>query len=380
MLRRVLLFGLAWIFLTGLLLAEKQITDRKKLPKMTSTLLLKKMRAALGGLKKIQRLHILYFKWKLAASETGNSKFTAEQIQLVGRGKEWIAMNGSDHLDMSSAFGGAPVVEVLSNGEQMIPIPITVSSSTEGVLPGSGTCSKTTVNPLCVNEFPLYFDQSLNRTVLRASKNNFTGTIFEKNTCSGIASVIPESGRGSQTSFTITADHPGKCSVTLMADSPAAWLLNGDQGALGTSSGSTATGQISGPDLSREISKVYWKSFAYLTSLGLPGKVHIIPEIKGCCYVLKMLPDGGDPIKAYINKRSFLTEKIQIGADDDPTMEIMTFRGWKPIGGIKFPFKILDRSVDPFTGIPSIQEYIMTRVRINPVVAKGLFAEPQPAI
>ncbi len=341
--------------------------------------LLKKVEAALGGSKNIQKIQTLSFYWNAAAAEAGESGSVSENSQELGKGEEWLTIEGNDHIHGSSAYSGGSTVEVLSNGRQSLKVPVLVSALTQ-TLPSSGENCSTGQNPLCVSPLSLDFNPSFRNAVMHVYAKNFTETIIEKDNCHGIASVSPSSGKGPQVFFKVKTDHPGRCFITFSIDSPAGWLLNGDQGAVGTSSGSTSTGQISGPDLSREISRVYWKTFSYLTAVGLRGKVDDTVKIKASHYILKMFPDGGDPIKAFISRTTFLPVKIQLGNDSDPTREVIKFSQWKWIKGVRFPFKTLTYSVDQFSGIPRVERFVFKKIQINAAIPKGAFKKPQPAL
>ncbi len=403
---------LAGIFLTGSALAKtpnygttgasaktssskKSSLKKPKFSKMTTALLLKKMADALGGLSHIEKIHSLYFeiyKVKIKIRHAGQPLFMSMGNTEV---KDWMTMDGNDRMKVrSAAYGAPPTLMVISNGQESVKIPVTVTSSSQYRLPApGGNCSKpsnSSSNPLCVNVFSLNFNLGYYKfhsnlspaARFSASETGFTGTIFESNTCGKTAVISPASIRGGQGFFTVTPKRPGKCAITVSTDSPEGWFLEGDQGMIGTSNGSSSTGQMSGIDLEREISGLYWTTFAYLNPGGLPGKVSYKPLTGGLDYVLQMNPDGGVPMTDYINKKTFLPDKLLLGNNTDPSRELMKFKSWKTVNGLKFPSVML---VNPFFANSSNMnsfkmKYLYKKIKVNVKTTKNMFKQPTPAI
>ncbi|MCL4512424.1 MAG: hypothetical protein M1421_00170 [Candidatus Eremiobacteraeota bacterium] len=408
--RKFFLFILAGILLTGVLFAKTPVTGgsakaqtskkstlkKQTYIKMTTPILLKKMADALGGLGSIQKIKTLYFKFGKIQVNVGNP--SGGQVLQLSMGnteaKEWMTSDGNARAEVrSTAMFAPPILVVLSNGQQTVKIPVTVTSSSQYWLPApGGNCSKSSnppksSNPLCVNLFSIKFNlgyykfhtNASPRSIFQAREENFTGTLFESDTCNGIAEITPSSVTGGEGSFTVVGKHPGKCLITIASDSPQGWMLAGDQGLIGTSSGSTSTGQMSGPDLERRISWIYWQTFAYLTSGGIPGKVSYQPT-GGTEYLLKMNPDGGEPITAYINKKTFLPDKVQIGDNTDPGREMLKVKTWKTVDGVKFPSEMIDEVNNPAAATPGEVKYIFKKIKANLPAPKKLFQQPTPAI
>lgn len=151
-------------------------------------------------------------------------------------------------------------------------------------------------------------------------------------------------------------------------------MLAGDQG---VPSGNSAaqTGQLSGPDLSREISHVYWTTFAYADATGhLPGTVTYKATPGAAVYRLEMDPQGGEPILASISAKTYLPESLKIG--DGPSTMVVTFGNWKAVNGVKFPFQM---SVSLYDSQVKLN-YAFTKVALNVPMSPDLFAKPTPAI
>ena len=147
-------------------------------------------------------------------------------------------------------------------------------------------------------------------------------------------------------------------------------MLVGDQGAPSGNS----TGQLQGPDLEREISHVYWTTFAYLTSSGDPGNVAYKPQKGAAEYLLEMDPEGGEPIKAYLNQKTFLPDKVQVG--EDPYKMVIVPKDWRSVSGVRFPF---DMTVELFDSQMTLH-YTFTNIQVNVNPPKDAFKQPTPAL
>ena len=167
---------------------------------------------------------------------------------------------------------------------------------------------------------------------------------------------------------------PPVVEVLATGSPPQGWMLAGDQG---VPSGNTTaqTAQLSGPDLSREISHVYWTTFAYSAAKGrLPGTVTYKPTPGSPDYLLEMDPQGGEPIRASISAKTFLPGKITIG--NGTSKMVVTFGNWKSVDGVKFPFHMtisLDEEQMKLN-------YTFTKVALNIPVSGNLFKQLVPAI
>ncbi|MHB8461693.1 MAG: LolA-like protein [Vulcanimicrobiaceae bacterium] len=152
-------------------------------------------------------------------------------------------------------------------------------------------------------------------------------------------------------------------------NSPQGWVLIGDQG---VPSGNS-TGALQGPDLTREISHVYWTTFAYLTTSGIPGTVKYKPT-GGFDYLLVMTPKGGEPIDAYLDGKTFLPVKVQI--EDGSYNMVLEPKDWKLVDGVRFPFDLTVQIVDAQLTL----HYTFTKIALNVTPPKGAFTQPTPAI
>lgn len=332
---------------------------------------------ALGGTANIKKIHTLYFEFKAlsfhAAPSNGIQTYRG-RMHLAG--EEWLTSDGNDRVEIHSVAMQAPSsLEVLEAGQQDVSVRVTVTTSTRYVPAGAArTCSGSSANALCVNVPELYFDKVSPvvppRAVLMAQQANFTGTIRESNTCGGIAAAAPASGKGPQFAFTVTPLHAGNCTVRIASDTPQGWMLVGDQG---VPSGNS-TGQLQGPDQEREISHVYWTTFAYLTSSGLPGKVTYKPRKDAAEYLLEMDPEGGKPIAAYLNQKTFLPDKVQIG--DGANKVVIVPKDWRSVGGVRFPF---DMTVE-LSDSQMTLHYIFTKIQVNVNPPQDAFKQPTPAL
>ncbi len=162
---------------------------------------------------------------------------------------------------------------------------------------------------------------------------------------------------------------PPMLQVFQAGSSPQGWLLVGDQG---FPSGNS-TGALQGPDLTREISHVYWTTFAYLTTSGIPGTMKYKPT-GGLDYLLVMQPNGGEQINAYLDKTTFLPVKVQI--EDGTYNMILEPKDWKFVDGVRFPFHM---TVHIFDAQLTLQ-YLFTKIALNVTPPKGAFTQPTPAI
>ena len=332
---------------------------------------------ALGGPANIEKIHTLHFKFKaLSFHAAPSNSIQTFQGRMHLAGEEWLTSDGDDRVEIRSAVMQAPpTLEILEPGQQSVSVRITVTNSTRYVPVGRArTCSGPSTTALCVNVPELYFNKVSPavppHASLLAQEANFSGTLRESDTCGGIATVAPASGKSSPFAFTVTPLHAGNCVVRIASNTPQGWMLVGEQG---VPSGNS-TGQMQGPDLEREISHVYWTTFAYLTSSGLPGKVTYKPQKGGSEYLLEMTPEGGEPIKAYLNQKTFLPDKVQVG--EDPYKMVIVPKDWRSVGGVRFPF---DMTVELFDSQMTFH-YTFTNIQVNANPPKDAFKQPTPAL
>ncbi len=332
---------------------------------------------ALGGTASIEKIHTLHFEFKaLSVRAAPSNSIQTFQGRMHLAGEEWLTSDGNDHVEIhSAAMQAPPSLEVLEPEQQSVSVRVTVTNSTRYVPVGRArTCSGPSTTALCVNVPELYFDKVSPAVPphagLLAQEANFSGTLRESDTCGGIAMVAPASGKSPPFAFTVTPLHAGECAIRIASDLPQGWMLVGDQG---VPSGNS-TGQLQGPDLEREISHVYWTTFAYLTSSGLPGKVTYKPQKGAAEYLLEMDPEGGEPIKAYLNQKTFLPDKVQVG--DAPYKMVIVPKDWRSVGGVRFPF---DMTVELFDSQMTLH-YTFTKIQVNATPPKDAFIQPTPAL
>ena len=332
---------------------------------------------ALGGIANIQKIHTIYFEFKVQsfrAAPSNNIQTFQGRLHLLGR--EWLTSDGDDRVEIRSpAMQAPPSLEVLVAGQQSVSIHVAVTASTRYVPVGeSRTCSGSSATALCVSVPTLYFDKVSPtvppRAVLRALEANFSGTISESATCSGVATITPASGSGPQFAFTVTPLHVGNCIVRFASNTPQGWMLVGDQGVPNGNS----TGQLQGPDLEREISHAYWTTFAFLTSSGLHGKVTYEPRIGAATYLLAIGPEGGAPIKAYLDRKTFLPDRVQIG--NDPYKMVIAPKNWQSVDGVRFP---LSMTVQIFDSQMAFR-YTFTKIQVNAKLPENAFKQSTPGL
>ena len=343
---------------------------------MNTSSILRKLSDALGGLRNIAKIHTLYFEWNDVSVQSNTAYAVNERSHGITR--EWLTSVGDNRVESRTTdLQSGPLLEVLTRGQQSVVLPVSDTNSMHYIpMSPARICSTTSTSPppLCVNTSALFFDKVSPivppHAIFQAQEKSFTGTISESDTCSKVATVKPNSGKGPQTNFAVTPSHVGTCKITLASDSPQGWMLLGDQGwPSGNSSGA-----MQGPDLEREISHVYWMTFGYLGSGGLPGSVSYTPTPGASTYLVDMNPDGGEPIKAFINAKTFLPEKIQIG--DDPHKMVLTFDAWESVDHVHFPNKM---TADIFDSSLVIK-YTLQKAVVNISLPKDFFKQPTPAL
>lgn len=332
----------------------------------TTSSIVQAMAGALGGSARIAQIRTLFFEWRVHDS-----------LQTEQDAREWMTADGYDRLEVLTAgMQGAPILRVFTPGATRASVAVTVTASNRYV-PGSHArvCSSQATGALCVLPNELFFDSVTPGGThpserIAVSESGYNGGFVESDTCAGIATIAASASAGSPGSYTVTPRHSGTCTITFASSSPQGWVLEGDQG---WPSGNS-TGAMQGPDLSREIAYVYWMSFAYLHAGGLPGSVRYVPVHGADEYELEMQPQGGEPIVAQINEKTFLPDTFTIGSD--PMKMIVTPSAWKATDGVFFPTKMDVRLGNLGTHLA----YALVRARLNDRFKASLFAQPVPAL
>ncbi len=332
---------------------------------------------ALGGMANIDKIRTLHFAFEEVSFRSAPSNgIQTFQARMHLAGDEWLTSDGDDRVEIHSAIMQAPpTLEVLDAGPERVSVQVTVTASTQYVPVGRArTCAGSAADALCVNVPALYFDKVSPvvppRAVLVARSANDSATVRESDSCGGIAAIAPGSGTGARFAVTVTPLHVGHCAIQFASDSPQGWMLVGDQG---VPSGNS-TGRLQGPDLEREISHVYWTTFAYLTASGLPGKVTATARQGAVEYRLDMAPDGGAPIEAYLNRKTFLPDSVQVGTDPDKM--VIVPGDWRSVGGVRFPFDMTAMLLDSQMTF----HYTFTTIEVNVPTPKDAFSQPKPAL
>ncbi len=332
----------------------------------TTISIVQAMAGALGGNARVAQIRTLFFEWHV---------LNGQQTQQDAR--EWMTADGYDRLEvLTTGMQGAPVLRVFTPGATRESVSVTVTKSNRYV-PGSRArvCSSQATGALCVFPNELFFDTVTPGGAhpserIAVSESGYNGGFVESDTCEGIATISASASAISPGSYTVTPRHSGTCSITFASSSPQGWVLEGDQG---WPSGNS-TGAMQGPDLSREISYVYWMTFAYLHAGGLPGSVRYVPVHGSDEYELEMQPQGGEPIVAEVDEKTFLPDKFEIGSD--PMKMIVTPSAWKATDGVLFPTK-MDVQLD---NLGLHMDYALVRARLNDRFKASLFVQPVPAL
>jgi len=354
------------------------LTPRSKAFHPTTSSIVQAMAGALGGSARIAAIHTLFFRWHvLGVAIRNGSQQMVGGVNTHQDAREWMTADGYDRLEvLTTGMEGAPILRVFTPGGSRESVSVTITKSNRYV-PGSSArvCSSRTSGALCVLPSEIYFDSvspggAHPSARIQVSESGYSGTFVESDTCTGIAAIAASGQGNTPASFSVTPKRPGTCTITFASSSPQGWVLEGDQG---WPSGNS-TGAMQGPDLSREISYVYWMTFAYLRAGGLPGTVRYVPIRGSDEYELDMQPQGGEPILTYVNTKTFLPDKIQIGSD--PFKMIVNPSTWKATGGVLFPTKM---SVQLFDAEMQM-EYSLENVQLNKNFNSSLFAQPVPSL
>ena len=212
----------------------------------------------------------------------------------------------------------------------------------------------------------LYFSWEFKTLAFESGEVTMPTTLLHEWVTSGGNQRVEQRSSAGQTEPILTV-------FSTSSGSPEGWMLVGDQG---WPSGNS-TGAMQGPDLERQISSAYWASFAYLTSGGLPGKVSYKAVRGASYYLLKMDPNGGVPIRAYLNPKTFLPDKVEFGGDAWKTVEVLS--DWKVFHGVRFPYAMTVRMFERGTWRGQ-GFYTLKQVRMNLTLSADLFKQPTPAL
>ncbi|MGC8485800.1 MAG: hypothetical protein ACP5O6_09235 [Candidatus Baltobacteraceae bacterium] len=344
----------------------------------TTSSIVQAMAGALGGSTRIAKIDTLYFQWHVLGVQIRNgSQQMVGGVETHQYAREWMTAAGNDRLEvLTSGMEGAPILRVFTPGGSSESITIAITNSNRYVsASNTPKCSSRTTGALCVTPAELFFDKvspggSHPSARIEVSEAGYSGSIAESDTCAGIASVTVTGNGNAPALYSVTPRHIGTCTISFGSSSPQGWVLEGDQG---WPSGDS-TGAMQGPDLSREISYVYWMTFAYLHAGGLPGTVRYVPIRGSDEYELSMLPQGGEPIVVYVNEKTFLPDKLQIGSD--PFKMVVIPSAWKPTDGVLFPMQTTVQLFDEEMQM----NYTLVSLQVNEKFKASLFAQPVPAL
>ena len=360
----------------ALLAGVASAAPRSKAFVPTTNTILQAMAGALGGSARIAKIDTIYFEWHVLGVQIRNgSQQAIGGVRTHQRAREWFTAAGDDRMEaLTAAMQGAPVLRVFLSGTIHESLSIVVTDSGRYVRASNVTKCSSASGGLCVEPTEIDLDTAAShvRTSARidVTESGYKGSFSESDTCAGIASIVPVGKGNAPAVFSVAPSHPGRCTVTFSSSSPQGWLLEGDQG----SPSGDSTGALQGRDLSREMSYVYWMTFAYLHAGALPGSIRYVPIRGADEYELNMQPQGGEPIVATINEATFLPDKIQIGSD--PFEMIVIPSAWKATDGVLFPMKM---TVDLFDAEMQM-EYSLDKVQLNEKFNPSLFTQPVPSI
>ena len=334
----------------------------------TAGSIVKAMAVALGGSARIAKIHTLFFEWHVHGVTAGGTN-------LHQHIKEWLTVGGEDRMEaVTAAMQGAPLLRVFLPGMMDEPLSVTITDSGKYYPPSNDRTCSSPSGGVCVDPSDLYLDLASGprsaSVPIDVSENGYSGAFIESDTCAGIATIARKAGGNNPALFSLTPKHAGHCTVTFSSSSPEGWTLEGDEGwPSGDSSGA-----LQGPDLAREISYVYWMTFAYMHGGALPGTVRYVPVYGADRYQLDLQPQGGEPIVAEIDTQTFLPKSVLIG-NDHQQMLVIPHR-WKATNGVLFPTKMTVKIVDEQLQM----EYSLVRIGLNQKFAPSLFAQPTPSI
>jgi len=140
-----------------------------------------------------------------------------------------------------------------------------------------------------------------------------------------------------------------------------------------------ANGQIrelAGKELEGVATDIYFSLYGYLFPERAKGKVEYLgrEQSEGVNYhVLKVTPEGADPVKLYINPQTYLIDKTVTKPD---IVEATThFEDYKDVQGIKMPGSVHISSGDTTYDVNAKLIY----AEFNPPLSDSLFLAPKPA-
>jgi hypothetical protein len=129
--------------------------------------------------------------------------------------------------------------------------------------------------------------------------------------------------------------------------------------------------ELAGADLRDETNQVFQTTYSHLVPGRMPGEVDVLNEDStNGTFVIRILPQGGNPITWYLDKTSFLPVRIEEPEAD--RTRVTFFENWCTAGGIRFPHVIRQSTGNAqYDILIRIQE-----VNLNPPLEKVSFDRP----
>jgi outer membrane lipoprotein-sorting protein len=151
-------------------------------------------------------------------------------------------------------------------------------------------------------------------------------------------------------------------------------VYNGEKGWIQDPSGQVR--ELAGPELGGVATEVYFNLYGYLFPERAKGEVEYLgrEQSEGVNYhVLKVTPEGADPIKLYINPQTYLIHK-SVGKSD--IVEVTThYQDYKDFQGVKMATSFRSSTGDTSYDMRSRLIY----AEFNPPLSDSLFLAPKPA-
>jgi outer membrane lipoprotein-sorting protein len=151
-------------------------------------------------------------------------------------------------------------------------------------------------------------------------------------------------------------------------------VYNGEKGWIQDPSGQVR--ELAGPELEGVATEVYFNLYGYLFPERAKGEVEYLgrEQSEGVNYhVLKVTPEGADPIKLYINPQTYLIDK-SVGKSD--IVEVTThYQDYKDFQGVKMATSFRSSTGDTSYDMRSRLIY----AEFNPPLSDSLFLAPKPA-
>jgi outer membrane lipoprotein-sorting protein len=151
-------------------------------------------------------------------------------------------------------------------------------------------------------------------------------------------------------------------------------VYNGEKGWIQDPSGQVR--ELAGPELEGVATEVYFNLYGYLFPERAKGEVEYLgrEQSEGVNYhVLKVTPEGADPIKLYINPQTYLIDK-SVGESD--IVEVTThYQDYKDFQGVRMATSFRSSTGDTSYDMRSRLIY----AEFNPSLSDSLFLAPKPA-